>query len=133
VPLISASGQKFAINNNSTGIFVTNGNVTSRIVKSDALVQNGVVHYINGVFMNFANDEDSASRAFQSATSIASLPTTETGPIGVKATPTTGTNAGDGNNSRNVGQRTSGLNEINLIGWVLVAIGMVIGGRSLLA
>ncbi|KAG9003470.1 hypothetical protein FRB94_010005 [Tulasnella sp. JGI-2019a] len=48
----SASGTRFTFTTNSSGTFVTSGQATAKIIQSDVLVQNGVVHMIDSVLFN---------------------------------------------------------------------------------
>lgn len=61
----SASGQTFAFSSNSSGAYVTSGNggASARIVKSDVLTENGVVHVIDRVLVNLNRDETKAGDA----------------------------------------------------------------------
>ncbi|KAG6890656.1 hypothetical protein C0992_000226 [Termitomyces sp. T32_za158] len=95
--IISAAGQPFNFNTNSSGTFVTSGNgASARIVKSDVLTENGVIHVIDNVLVNTDSDAARASSAYASATSVAAQSSTQAGPIGglptSSATSTSGTN-----------------------------------------
>lgn len=59
----SAAGEPFHFTTNGTGTFVTSGNSTAKIVESDVLTSNGVVHVIDGVLVNTQNDPSAASSA----------------------------------------------------------------------
>lgn len=59
----SALGEAVSFSTNSSGTYVTSGNSTAKIVKSDVLVKNGVVHIIDGVLANTASDTAAASSA----------------------------------------------------------------------
>jgi uncharacterized surface protein with fasciclin (FAS1) repeats len=50
---------------NSSGAYVTSGGsgASARIVKSDVLVENGVVHVIDRVLVNLDRDETKAGNA----------------------------------------------------------------------
>ena len=60
---ISESGQAFTFSSNSSGEYVTSGNSTAKIIKSDALVKNGVIHVIDKVLFNVAFDDAKADAA----------------------------------------------------------------------
>lgn len=60
---ISESGQAFTFTTNSSGQYVTSGNSTAKIVKSDVLVANGVIHVIDNVLLNVALDDAKADAA----------------------------------------------------------------------
>jgi hypothetical protein len=71
----------------STGIFVTAGNSTARIVTRDVLVSNGVVHLIDNILFDTTSNSAAASSAVNSATSAQGAKTsTETGPLTAAAT-----------------------------------------------
>lgn len=60
---VSAGGEEFSFTTNSTGTFVTSGNSTAKVVESDILTSNGVVHIIDGVLVNNQTDPSAASSA----------------------------------------------------------------------
>lgn len=59
----SAAGEKFSSAFNSSGNFVTSGNVTAKIVTPDILLWNGVMHIVDHVFFNEDSDSGAASSA----------------------------------------------------------------------
>ncbi|KAF9563505.1 hypothetical protein CPC08DRAFT_324813 [Agrocybe pediades] len=79
----TAAGEPLTFSRNHTGLFVSSGNSTAQITRPDVLLNNGVAHVISGVLLVQGRDEEAASSAYQSATSQAAVPTTETAPIGV--------------------------------------------------
>ncbi|KAG1787952.1 FAS1 domain-containing protein [Suillus plorans] len=84
----SASGEPFAFKTNSSGVYVSSaGSNWARIMRSDVLTSNGVVHVIDSVLLDTKVNVSAAVSAYQSATSVAASTTIETGPVGV--TPTT--------------------------------------------
>ncbi|KAH0578142.1 hypothetical protein H2248_004106 [Termitomyces sp. 'cryptogamus'] len=91
--LISAAGEPFSLNTNSSGTFVTSGNgASAKIVKSDLLTENGVIHIIDHVLANTDSHPGRASSAYASATSVAAQSSTQTGPIeGLPTSSATGT------------------------------------------
>lgn len=104
----SESGQSFTFSTNSSGWYVTSGSsTTAKIVRSDVLVRNGVIHVIDDVLMNSVDDDSKGESAYRSATSVAAQPTTETGPIGPASTG--GSNSSGGSNGAGSGRgRTNG-------------------------
>ncbi|OJA14811.1 hypothetical protein AZE42_04194 [Rhizopogon vesiculosus] len=86
----STSGEQFTFTSNSSGQFVSiGGSNTARIVRSDVLTSNGVVHVIDSVLCDTQSNPPAASSAVQSASSAAAtMTTTETGPVGVAPTST---------------------------------------------
>ncbi|KAG2116437.1 FAS1 domain-containing protein [Suillus discolor] len=84
----SASGEPFAFKTNSSGVYVSSaGSNWARIMRSDVLTSNGVVHVIDSVLLDTKVNVSAAVSAYQSATSVATSTTIQTGPVGV--TPTT--------------------------------------------
>lgn len=64
----SASGQNLTFTNRDGIIFVSSGNITARIIRSDALLENGVVHLIDTVLFNTKLNQTAANDASASAT-----------------------------------------------------------------
>jgi uncharacterized surface protein with fasciclin (FAS1) repeats len=104
----SAAGEPLKFATNSSGIFVTNGNATARVVESDVLTSNGVVHVIDNVLLNMQSNSSAASSAFQSATPEAAANPTPTSPI--TSTGNSGANNGSGSNGGNGGNNGNGNN-----------------------
>jgi hypothetical protein len=74
----------------STGVFVTSGSSSAKIVQSNVLTSNGVVHLIDAVLLNTASNPAAASSAYHSATSVAAAQTgQQTGPVGSSSTSST--------------------------------------------
>jgi len=67
----SAGGQPFTFMSNSTGAYVMSANSTARIIRSDVILSNGVVHVIDGVLVNAASNPSAASSAYAAGTSAA--------------------------------------------------------------
>ncbi|KAG2137543.1 FAS1 domain-containing protein [Suillus clintonianus] len=85
----SASGEPFTFITNSSGVFVSSaGSNWARIMRSDVLTSNGVVHVLDSVLLDVKVNASAASSAYQSATSVAASMTIETGPVGVAPTST---------------------------------------------
>ncbi|CCF49186.1 hypothetical protein NDA11_005855 [Ustilago hordei] len=105
---ISASGNQLRVMTNSSGAFVNSGNITARIVESDYVAKNGVVHLIDKVLVNTTQNMQAAGSAYSSATSAAA---TETAAPGVgsesgSASGASGGGAGAGNGGNRL--QTSG-------------------------
>lgn len=77
--LVSAGGQYFSFSQNSTGLYVSNGNGTlARVVRPDLLVENGVVHVIDRVLINENANPSAASSAISSYSQQATQTATDT-------------------------------------------------------
>ena len=61
--LVTAAGENLTFMSNSSGTYVTSGNITGRIVEPDVLVENGVVQVVDVVLLNEQTDEAAASSA----------------------------------------------------------------------
>lgn len=57
----TAGGQQFSSSFSQNGGYVTMGNVTARIVTPDIILENGVLHIIDHVFLNDQVNENAAS------------------------------------------------------------------------
>lgn len=66
---------------NDTGAYVMSGNASARIIMSDVVIQNGVVHVIDGVLVNAASDPQAAESA-QSSYAEQATQTTSMQPTG---------------------------------------------------
>jgi uncharacterized surface protein with fasciclin (FAS1) repeats len=93
--VVSAAGQPISFSRNSTaGVngtaasVATSGSSSAVIATPDIILYNGVVHVIDGAFLNTESNPAAASSALASATSVAGTApkTTETAPIGNTAT-----------------------------------------------
>lgn len=114
----TASGQQLTFSNRDDGLFVTSGNVTARIIRSDVLLGNGVVHVIDNVLLNTQLNQQAANSAASSASSVAATNT---------AAPGTG-----GGGSSDSGNPQNGAQSI-LISMTVLASAMVASGLFLLA
>ncbi|KIK56556.1 hypothetical protein GYMLUDRAFT_61976 [Collybiopsis luxurians FD-317 M1] len=98
--MTSAAGESLKFSTNSSGTYVTSGSTTAKIVQTDLLTSNGVVHLIDAVLLNLDTDPSAASSAYQSATSAAAT-MTETGPIAASATGPNGSSSTSSGGSNN--------------------------------
>lgn len=85
----SASGQVLSFEKQDGGMTVRSGNITARILQSDVLIGNGVVHSIDSVLLNTEVNQQAADEAASSAAEKASTSTDAPG-----STPTSGNNDG---------------------------------------
>jgi len=123
--LTSAAGESLSFMTNSSGSYVMSGSSVAKIVKTDVLVKNGVLHIINGVLANTGSDSGAASSAYSSATAVAAKPTTETGPVGGPTTSASPTP------SKGAGARLTFDNKGGLVGVLICAVGGVLTGGLL--
>ncbi|WWC92286.1 uncharacterized protein L201_007240 [Kwoniella dendrophila CBS 6074] len=127
----SAGGEPFKFVSNSSGAYVTSANSTAKIVQSDIIINNGVIHLIDGVLVNTASNPQAASSAYSSAVAAAST--------SVEAnTPVTATSAAAGptgsSNTSTSGKTSAGLKvepfalTTSVMGGAVAIIGAVVGG-----
>ncbi|KAG8799747.1 hypothetical protein FRC17_007050, partial [Serendipita sp. 399] len=80
--LTSAGGSPTTFVSNSSGVFVTSGQATAKIVRANVLTSNGVIHLIDRVLLNTASNPSQASDAANSYASVqASQTASQTGPV----------------------------------------------------
>ncbi|KAG8904060.1 hypothetical protein FRB99_002331 [Tulasnella sp. 403] len=84
----SAAGQGYTFSSNSSGVFVASGGSTARIVQSDVILENGVMHIIDGVLLNTQSNPGAASSAYNAYTSSAGQGAQQTGGVGASPTET---------------------------------------------
>jgi uncharacterized surface protein with fasciclin (FAS1) repeats len=122
----SAAGEKISAQKNNTGVFLSSGPSTVQVVQPDVLLRNGVLHIIDGVFLNADSNPSAASSAFQSATSAAgSAPsTTETAPVGASTT-ASGSGSGSSPSSGSSGAVSLGFSKSTV---VVSVLGTLAGG-----
>jgi len=121
---VSAGGENFRLTTNSTGQYVTSGNITALIVQPDVLTDNGVIHIIDRVLLNPDVNSTAANNAFSSASSLAGHSSTETGPVGLPTGQTT-------NSNNNVNGATGNLKGVESFG--AVALSVILGSFFLFA
>ncbi|KAG8804300.1 hypothetical protein FRB91_011383 [Serendipita sp. 411] len=80
--LTSAGGSPTTFVSNSSGVFVTSGSSTAKIVKANVLTSNGVIHLIDRVLLNTDSNPGQASSAAASYSSVqASQTASQTGAV----------------------------------------------------
>ncbi|KAJ3809673.1 FAS1 domain-containing protein [Lentinula lateritia] len=62
--MTSAAGEPLTFSTNSSGTYVTSGSTTAKIISTDMLCMNGVVHVIDNVFLNTDSDMSAANSAY---------------------------------------------------------------------
>ncbi|KAK0443209.1 FAS1 domain-containing protein [Armillaria borealis] len=130
--LTSAGGEPLTFTTNSSGTFVNSGGSSARIIKTDILCKNGVLHMLDRVLINTETNPEAATSAYESATFTAASSTTETGPVG---TPTDSPTGSDGVLTGNSAQGvfagvTNNMNTmfaalVGVMGWALLGIAFV--------
>ncbi|KAI0073798.1 Fasciclin-domain-containing protein [Panus rudis PR-1116 ss-1] len=126
----STAGEGLSFSINSTGQYVTSGNVTARIVQPDVLLPNGVIHVIDRVLLNTESNSGAASSAIASATSAATARPTETQPIGFSQTATlqpSGTGGAGSNGSGNSSGAVAGPGMNVIYSLAVTFVGVVVG------
>ncbi|KAJ3929645.1 MAG: FAS1 domain-containing protein [Lentinula lateritia] len=97
--MTSAAGEPLTFSTNSSGTYVTSGSTTAKIISTDMLCMNGVVHVIDNVFLNTDSDMSAASSAYNYATSEATKLVSETGVITATATGASGSSTSSSSSS----------------------------------
>lgn len=92
---VSASGQTLTFEDGDDGLVVRSGNVTARIIRSDVLTNNGVVHVIDAVLLNTENNAEAAANAASSASEARATQTAVPG-VGSSGADTDSDEAADG-------------------------------------
>lgn len=116
----SAGGETLSFTTNSTGVFVTSGNSTARIIRTDIPISNGVVHLISNVLANPGSNPQAAESAASSASSVAATNTAaQTGGVTPTASGSNPQQSGSGSGG------TSGAEKVAVGGLTaLVALGV---------
>ena len=129
--LTSNGGQRFSFINNATGIFVTSGNSTARIVSSDIIVENGVIHTIDGILANTASNASAADTAFTSATGAAATMTQATAPVTQTSNPAMTSAASGSARPSGAASPLIGTSK-SMIGGAIGLVAAVVGGAFVL-
>lgn len=79
---VSASGNTLTFSSNDTGAYVQSGNISARIVRTDIVSNNAVVHVIDNVLVNTTANPEAAGAAFSSATAAQATQTSVPGVMG---------------------------------------------------
>lgn len=124
----SAGGSPFTFMSNSSGTYVMSANSTAKIVQSDIIIQNGVVHVIDGVLVNTASDATAAASAYSANTMADATQTEATTPVTATSMPAAASASGSSG-------KASGASKMSLIGsgkamvgGFVAVVGAVIGG-----
>ena len=121
----SAAGEPFTFMSNSSGAYVMSGNSTARIVQSDIIIDNGVVHVIDSVLANTQANPSAAESAYTSNTAAAATNTQQpTAPVTQTSNPAA-SNSGSGASGS---ARPSGAAGVSSpVNWKNTAIGAIVG------
>ncbi|KZO91106.1 FAS1 domain-containing protein [Calocera viscosa TUFC12733] len=128
----SASGEPLMTIANASGLYVMSANSTAMVVQSDILIENGVVHLIDGVLLNPMSNPSAAESAYSMATGAAATQTAmETGAVGATgaaagASPSTSGSSGGSGSSGAMGL-TAGVWSV-----AVAAAGALLGAMLLL-
>ena len=121
---------------NDTGAYVMSGNVTARIIMSDVVIANGVVHVIDNVLVNAESNPAAASSAASSYAAAATQTTSSSAAGGVVGgSPTSmGTAAASGSSTSAPANAASKVDFgfKSLIGSVVAVVGGLAVGASML-
>jgi uncharacterized surface protein with fasciclin (FAS1) repeats len=104
-----AYSTSFATGNytNSSGTYVTVGNSTAKIVQSDIIISNGVVHLIDSVLVDTESNPAAAASAFSSGIAAAQTSTEPTSPVTATTAPAASGSAPSSTVSKSAGQRVA--------------------------
>lgn len=123
----TAAGEGLSASFNSSGGFVTNGNVTAKIETPDIILWNGVLHIIDTVLFNEDENDSAAVSAASSASAAATSSASESGPIGFTQSATSASSSGSGSS----GSSSAANAKANLLNAPLKSVG-VAGAVSIL-
>lgn len=116
---------------NDTGAYVMSGNSTARIIQSDIVIANGVVHVIDGVLLNQeANTEAAASAASSNVAAATSTAAATGSNAGVVGSPTGMGTASSGAASSTAAGAATKLGFNGMSAWIGSAVA-VVGGIAL--
>ncbi|KAK7047471.1 hypothetical protein VNI00_006702 [Paramarasmius palmivorus] len=123
----SAAGEPLNFLTNSSGTFVSSGNVASaQIVNTNVLLKNGVVHIIDRVLANTESNPEAASSAASGAAETATRTSSESGPL--QTSPGSGGNGSEGGGSNGNSGALSVVVRKEMLGAI---VGMIILGACL--
>lgn len=113
---INSAGNELMFMTNSSGAFVTIGDISAKILQSDYVAKNGVVHTIDRVLLNTTQNAAAASSGYSSNTAAAAT-----------STPTSNGGSGSGSDSDSgSGGSGNGANTMQISG-AAAAVAAVLG------
>ena len=117
---------------NASGAYVMSANTTARIVQSDIIVQNGVVHLIDEVLVNTMMNTTAAAAAYTSNTAAAATIMDPTGAITATSMPAaSGTGGTSASSSTGAGVQLRPFSLTSSIVASIVAVAGVMTGGGL--
>ncbi|ORX41016.1 hypothetical protein BD324DRAFT_647916 [Kockovaella imperatae] len=127
----SAAGEPFKFMTNSSGTYVMSANSTAMIVQSDIILNNGVMHIIDGLLLNTMSDPSAAASAYSSGINNQMTMTEATGAM-TAATSAAQTSGSGSSTSGAAFTRAQLVSQGGMGSILLGAIGAVVGGAWLL-
>ncbi|WWC65061.1 uncharacterized protein I303_107675 [Kwoniella dejecticola CBS 10117] len=125
----SAGGEPFTFISNSTGAFVQSANSTAKIVQSDIILNNGVVHLIDNVLVNTASNPQAAESAYSSATAAAATSTEADTPVTATSQATGPSASASGSGGSSAGFKVAPIAFTNsMMGGIVAVVGAIVGG-----
>lgn len=91
----SASGQELTFEDRDDSLYVRSGQFEARIIRSDVLTNNGVIHVIDNVLLNTETNDGAAASAAESNSAAGAA---ETGVPGTNDNENSGTNSNSSSN-----------------------------------
>lgn len=136
----SAAGEPFMFVTNTTGSFVMSANATARIIQSDIIIQNGVVHLIDEVLVNTASSPAAAASAFSSGIAAAATSADPTGAITATSQPAaaaSGSGSQSGSGASTSSKAAAGKVEpfgfsTSILGGIVGVVSLMMGGGLVL-
>ncbi|WWC98568.1 hypothetical protein V866_005460 [Kwoniella sp. B9012] len=128
----SAGGEPFKFISNSTGAYVQSANSTAKIVQSDIILNNGVVHVIDNVLVNTASNPQAAESAYSSAVAAASTSTEANAPVTATSAATAPSGSSSGSSSSGASSAGFKIEPLGLtnsmMGGMVAVVGAIVGG-----
>lgn len=118
----SASGEALTFEEDDDVLYVRSGDTRARIIRSDNLASNGVVHIIDMVLLNTESNPDAAASA---ASSASSSQATNTGGFAEGSTGDNDSDSNSGGNNAAPGAAVVGIATVGLVGLSSAALMLV--------